>query len=121
MRALFQPLVHHLKWPVRIGAFIVHFLHHLGAFFAWIWMLVHMIGSLAQAGLQVSKVWEMRLFEDFWKEGLRYFSSAGGIEWHKIFGFALIPACLVALRNSYLTYEQFRGWVKDHKAAQSES
>jgi hypothetical protein len=121
MRALFRPLVHHLKWPVRVGAFIVQFLHHLAAFFAWIWMLVHMIGALAQAGLQASKIWEMRLIENVWNEGLRYFSTAGGIEWHKILGFALIPACVVALRNSYQAYEQFRHWVKDHRAAQYES
>ena len=56
MRALFRPIAHLLKWPVRIGVFIVQFMHHLAAFFAWIWMSVNVIGALAQAGWQVNKL-----------------------------------------------------------------
>ena len=56
----------------------------------------------------------MRVLEDIWREGIAYFSAAGGLEWQKILGVALIPAVLVALRNSYVAYEQFRSWVHEH-------
>lgn len=117
MRSMFRPYVHHMKWPIRLAAFIVHLMHQLAAFFAWIWMFVHMIGTLAQAGLQANKIWEMRVLDDIWAQGVRYFSSVGG-GWQKILAIALIPAFLVALRNAYATYDQFRAWVHDHKSAQ---
>jgi hypothetical protein len=100
---------------VRITAFLVHLMHHLAAFFAWIWMLVHVVASMAQAGLQAGKLWEMRVLEDVWRQGVSYFSLAGGLEWQKILGLALIPAVLLALRNSYLAYEQLHAWVHEHR------
>lgn len=94
MRALLRPIVHLLRWPVRITAFVVHLMHHLAAFFAWIWMLVHVVASMAQAGLQAGKLWEMRVLEEIWRQEVSYFSLAGGLEWQKILGLALIPAVL---------------------------
>jgi hypothetical protein len=114
MRALLRPFAHHLRWPVRIGVFFVHLLHHLAAFFAWIWMMVHVAGTAAQAGLQASKLWETRVLGDIWGQGLQYFSVAGGFGWQKILALALIPASLVALRNAYRAYEQFHYWVHEH-------
>lgn len=115
MRKLLQPIIHLMKWPVRLGAFIVHLMHHLAAFFAWIWMAIHVVGSLAQAGLQAGKLWETRLIEEVWRDGLAYFTAAGGVGWQKIFALALIPACVVAVRNAYLAYEQLHAWVHDHR------
>jgi len=48
---------------------------------------------------------------------MQYFSLAGGLEWQKILGLALIPACLLAMRNAYNAYEQFHAWVHEHKGA----
>jgi hypothetical protein len=115
MRSMLRPLAGHLKWPMRIGAFVAHFMHHTAAFFAWVWMSVHVVGTVAQAGLQANKLWEMRVLDDIWREGIGYFATAGGSGWQKILGIALIPAVLVALRNAYLSYEQFRTWVHDHR------
>ena len=56
MRALLQPIVHVLKWPVRIAVFLGHLMHQTAAFFAWIWMMVHVVGTMAQAGLQANKL-----------------------------------------------------------------
>ena len=117
MRDFLRPIVHLLKWPVRIGAFLGHLMHQTAAFFAWIWMLVHVVGTLAQAGLQANKLWELRVLEDIWREGMSYFSMAGGLGWQKILGLALIPAVLVAVRNAYVAYEQLRAWVHDHRHA----
>jgi hypothetical protein len=121
MRALFRPIAHLLKWPVRIGVFIVQFMHHLAAFFAWIWMSVNVIGALAQAGLQVNKLWELRVLEDIWNQGMRYFSMTGGLEWQKILGLALIPACILAGRNAYAAFEQFHAWVHEHRRVTKEN
>jgi hypothetical protein len=33
---LLRPFGHLLRWPVRIGVFVAHLMHHLAAFFAWI-------------------------------------------------------------------------------------
>ena len=118
MRLMLRPFVHLLRWPVRIGAFFLHLMHHLAAFFAWIWMLVHVVCSVAQAGLQAGKLWGMRVLEDIWHQGVLYFTLAGGLEWQKIAGLALIPACALALRNAYLAYEQLHAWVHEHRAAQ---
>ena len=115
MRALLRPIVHLLKWPVRVGVFLGHLMHQTAAFFAWIWMFVHVVGTVAQAGLQANKLWELRVLEDIWREGMSYFSSAGGLEWQKILAVALIPAVVVALRNAYVAYEQLRSWVHDHR------
>jgi hypothetical protein len=117
MRVLLRPFAHRLRWPVRIGVFVIHLMHHLAAFFAWMWMLIHVVGSMATAGLQASKLWEMRVVEDIWRQGMQYFSLAGGLEWQKILGLALIPACLLAMRNAYNAYEQFHAWVHEHKGA----
>ena len=46
----------------------------------------------AQAGLQASKLWEMRVIEDIWRQGMQYFSLAGGLGWEKILALALITA-----------------------------
>lgn len=115
MRALLKPVVHLLKWPVRAGAFVVGFMHHLAAFFAWIWMGVHVVGTLAQAGLQAGRLWETRILEDVWRDGLAYFTAAGGLEWKKIAALALVPACAVALRNAWAAYEQLHAWVHEHR------
>jgi len=117
MRTLLRPISHLLRWPVRISVFLVHLMHHLAAFFAWIWMLVHVVGTMAQAGLQAGKLWETRVLEDIWGQGLAYFSGAGGLGWQKIFALALVPALLLALRNAYLAYESFHAWVHEHKGA----
>ena len=118
MKQFMRPLVGAMKWPVRVTAFVAHLMHQTAAFFAWIWMFVHVIGTAAQAGLQASKLWEMRVLEDIWQQGVGYFSSAGGASWQKILGVALIPAVIVALRNAYVTYEQFRAWVLAHRHPQ---
>ena len=92
MRALLRPFGHLFRWPVRISVFLVHLLHHLAAFFARIWMLVHVAGAVAQAGLQAGRLWEARVLTDAWEQGTRYFSVAGGLGWQRILAFALIPA-----------------------------
>jgi hypothetical protein len=106
---------------VRLGVFVVHLAHHLAGFFAWIWMTVHVVGSVAQAGLQAGKLWEMRVLDDIWRDGIQYFSAAGGVGWQKIAGLALVPACVLAIRNAYLAYEQLHAWVHDHRAAHHHS
>jgi hypothetical protein len=116
MRTLLRPFIHHLRWPVRVAVFAAHLMHHLAAFFAWIWMMVHVAGSVATAGIQAGRLWEMKVIDEIWKSGLQYFSLAGGLGWQKIMGLALVPACLLAFRNAYLAYEQLRHWVHDHKA-----
>jgi hypothetical protein len=68
VRELLRPFPHPFRWPLRISVFLVHFLHHLAAFFAWICMLVHVAGAVAQAGLQAGRRWEARLLTDIWKE-----------------------------------------------------
>jgi hypothetical protein len=118
MRLLLRPFGHLFRWPLRISVFLVRFMHHLAAFFAWIWMFVHVIGTMAQAGLQAGRLWETRVLMDIWEQGTRYFSDAGGLGWQKILAFALIPALLLALRNAYLAYEQFHAWLH-HGAPQS--
>ena len=52
MRLLLRPLGHLFRRPVRISVFVVHLTHHLAAFFAWIWMLMHVVDAVAQAGLR---------------------------------------------------------------------
>ena len=113
MRAVLRPYVQHMKWPMRAAAFIVHLMHQLAAFFAWIWMFVHMIGTFAQAGLHATKIWETRVLDDIWAHGLQFLSSAGR-GWQGVLAVAVIPAFLVAVRNAYATYEQFHAWVHDH-------
>lgn len=115
MRALLRPVLHVLKWPIRIGVFAGHLMHQTAAFFAWIWMLVHVAGTMAQAGIQASKLWEMRVLEEVWRDGLGYFSAAGGVGWQKMLGLALIPAVIVALRNAYVAFEQLHAWVHEHR------
>lgn len=83
MRHIIRPFAHHLKWPIRLVAFTVHLMHHLAAFFAWAWMLVHMAGTLAQAGLQAGKLWETQVLSDIWRDGVSYFTTAGGLEWQR--------------------------------------
>ena len=111
MRLLLRPLGHLFRRPVRISVFVVHLTHHLAAFFAWIWMLVHVVGAVAQAGLQAGRLWETRVLTDVWEQGTRYFSVAGGLGWQKILGLAFVPALLLALRNAYQAYEQFNAWL----------
>ena len=115
LRSALRPLIGFLKWPVRIAVFLAHLMHQTAAFFAWIWMIVHLAGTAAQAGLQANKLWEMRVLDDIWRDGIGYFSMAGGADWQKILGVALIPAVLVALRNAYVAYEQLRAWVHEHR------
>lgn len=115
MRALLRPLAGFLRWPIRVGAFLLHLMHHLAAFFAWIWMAVHVVGAVATAGLQANKLWEARVLEEIWKEGIQYFSAAGGLGWQKILAVALIPALLVAVKNAYDAYEVFHAWVHEHR------
>jgi hypothetical protein len=113
MRLLLRPFGQLFRWPVRISVFLVHLMHHLAAFFAWIWMLVHVVGTVAQAGLQAGRLWETRVLTDIREQSTRYFSAAGGLGWQKILGLALVPALLLALRNAYLAYEQFNGLHQD--------
>lgn len=115
MRHIIRPIAHHLKWPIRIAAFIVHLMHHLAAFFAWGWMLIHIVGTLAQAGLHAGTIWETGVVAQIWREGLSYFTTAGGIEWKKIMAIAVVPAFLVAVRNAWAASENFRHWVHDHR------
>lgn len=75
------------------------------------------VSAMAQAGLQASKLGEMRVIEDIWREGMQYFTLTGALGWQKILGLALIPACLLALRNAFNAFEQFHAWVHGHKAA----
>ena len=110
MRLLLRPFGHLFRWPVRISVFVVHRMHHLAAFFAWIWMLVHVVGAVAQAGLQAGRLSETRVLTDVGEQGTRYFSVAGGLGWQKILGLAFVPA-LLALRNAYQAYEQFNAWL----------
>lgn len=114
MRYVIRPFAHHLKWPIRILAFVVHLMHHLAAFFAWAWMLVHIAGTLAQAGLHAGKLWETQVLSEIWRDGVSYFTTAGGMEWQKVLALAVVPAFVVALRNAWAAYEQFRAWVHDH-------
>ena len=100
MRLLLRPFGHLFRWPVRISVFVVHLTHHLAAFFAWIWMLVHVVGAVAQAGLQAGRLWETRVLTDVWEQGTRYFSGAGGLGWQKILGLAFVPALPLA-SNAY--------------------
>src|SRR6516225_6920675 len=76
MRLLLRPLGHLFRRPVRISVFVVHLTHHLAAFFAWIWMLVHVVGAVAQAGLQAGRLSETRVLTDVGEQGTRYFSVA---------------------------------------------
>lgn len=115
MRHIIRPFAHHLKWPIRVLAFVLHLMHHLAAFFAWAWMLVHIAGTLAQAGLHAGKLWETQVLSEIWRDGVSYFTTAGGLEWQKVLALAVVPAFLVALRNAFAAYEQFRDWVHDHR------
>lgn len=115
MRQLLKPVLHLLKWPVRAGAFVVHFMHHLAAFFAWASMGLHVATPLAQAGWQANKIWDSSMLTDISSQGLVYFTAAGGVDWQKILALALIPAVVVAVRNAYLAYEQLHAWVHDHR------
>ncbi len=115
MRHLIKPFIRHFKWPIRIVTFVVHLMHHLAAFFAWAWMLVHIAGTLAQAGMHASEIWQTRVLESITRDGLAYFSAAGGLEWKKVLALAVVPAFLVALRNAWNAYEQFHTWVHDHR------
>jgi hypothetical protein len=54
-------------------------MHHLAAFFACAWMLVHAAGTLAQAGLHVGEIWESGVLADLWRDGFAYFTTAGGL------------------------------------------
>jgi hypothetical protein len=99
MRRMLRPMAGHLKWPMRIGVFVAHFMHQTAAFFAWVWMSVHVVGTVAQAGLQANRLWEMRVLDDIWRDGIAYFATAGGSGWQTTLGIALIPAVLVALER----------------------
>ena len=90
MRAYSSPVRSSCEMADSAAAFIVHLMHQLAAFFAWIWMFVHMIGTLPQAGLQATKIWEIKVLDDIWTQGLHYFSSAGGGS-QKILAVAVIP------------------------------
>lgn len=117
MRHVIRPIVHHFKWPIRILAFLVHMMHHLAAFFAWAWMLVHMAGTFAQAGLHAGEIWKTGVLENIARDGFTYFTTAGGLEWKKVLALAVVPAFLVALRNAWNAYEQVHAWVHEHRAA----
>lgn len=54
-------------------------MHHLAAFFACAWMLVHAAGTLAQAGLHAGEIWESGVLADLWRDGFAYFTTAGGL------------------------------------------
>ena len=113
MRLLLRPFGHLSRWPVRISVFFVHLMQHLAAFFASICMLAHVVGAVAQAGLQAGRLWETRVLTDVWEQGTRYFSVAGGLGRQKILGLALVPAPLLAPRNAHLAYEQFNRLHQD--------
>lgn len=115
MRHIIRPYAHHFKWPIRIAAFIVHLMHHLAAFFAWAWMLVHVTGTLAQAGLHAGKIWELGVLAQIWRDGFAYFTAAGGLQWQRILAIAVVPAFLVAVRNAWSASEQFRHWAHEHR------
>lgn len=115
MRVLLKPMMPHLKWPLRVGVFLAHLMHHTAAFFAWIWMLVQVIGTTAQAGLHVTKIWEAQVLSEIWRDGIGYFSLAGGSDWKRLFAIALIPAALVAFRNAIVAYESLHAWVHEHR------
>jgi hypothetical protein len=72
---------------------------------------VHVVDTVAQAGLQAGRLWELRVLTDIWEQGTRYFRAAGGLGWQKILDLALVPAPLLALRNAYLANEQFNAWL----------
>lgn len=120
MRHMLMPVVKHMKWPMRAGAFFVNFMHHLAAFFAWIWMFLHTGAAFAQAGWQASRLWETRIISDIWGRGFASFQDVGTMGFRKILALACIPAMIIAIRNSYLAYEQFHAWVHRPRAGNPE-
>jgi hypothetical protein len=79
MRHIIRPYSRHLKWPIRVATFMIHLMHHLAAFFACAWMLVHAAGALAQTGLRAGEIWESGVLADLWRDGFAYFTTAGGL------------------------------------------
>jgi hypothetical protein len=117
MRPLLRAFVHHLKWWVRCDAFFLHLRHHLAAFFASNWMIVRVLGSLAQADLQAGKLWQLRVLDDILAPRRRLLQRSRQIAMAENCEARPDPACVLALGNAYLAYgELHAGMQKQHSA-----
>lgn len=105
MSRLSKILAHTAQWPLAAGIFAVQLLHHTAAFFAWIWLALHVVFPTVTAGLSVAKIWT---------EAARYLSD-GTLHWRGLLASALIPGLLVALRQAAYSVKQLRP-RRDHES-----
>jgi hypothetical protein len=98
MRNWWHAQVHRLKWPVQAGVFVAHFLHHTLAFYIWASLVLHVLIPAVGAGLNVGLI----------ATEARRFMSESKVSWGAVIAVALVPAVLVSVRQTYLSWEGLR-------------
>jgi hypothetical protein len=108
-------LVKKMNWPLVVVRFAGSLLHHTGAFFAWLWLLFALIGSVGQLGFHLTAVGE---------HTIKYFKSMGEDQWQVLLAASLIPALFTAAWSGRTAYRGLRAWADERpdngtKSAQS--
>lgn len=98
MRNWWHAQVHRLKWPVRAGVFVAHFLHHTLAFYVWASLVAHIAIPAIGAGLNLGLI----------TREARRVMSGSEVSWGAVIAVALVPAVLVSVRQAYLSWEGLR-------------
>ena len=99
MRNWWHAQVHRLKWPVRAGVFVAHFLHHTLAFYVWASLVLHIVIPAIGAGLNLGLI----------TREARRVMGGSEVSWGAVIAVALVPAVLVSVRQAYLSWESLRG------------
>jgi hypothetical protein len=91
--------VHLAVWPASAGRFLASLLHQTAGFFGWTWILLALIGSIAEAGFHISSLWE---------SGIAYLIDVGGYDWRVLFVLSSLVGLLVAAWTAKRSYRQLR-------------
>jgi hypothetical protein len=102
MRSLLRSMLPGIKWPMHVGMFIAHFMHHLAAFFAWAWTISHIVISVISAGFNINRV-----KSESWN-----FFDTEMVSWRTVVAMALVPAILVAFHRAWLAWREIRHRAK---------
>jgi phospholipase C len=99
---MLRALVQRLKWPIQTSVFVAHLVHHTLAFFVWAVLLLHVVMPMLSAGVSARLI----------SAESRRFLTEGSVSWRGVLAAALVPAVLVALRQAYLSWEEYRDWLR---------
>jgi hypothetical protein len=89
-----------------IAGFGASLVHHTGAFFAWLWLIAAMIGSIGQAGLHITALGQ---------HVSTYSRSIGADHWQGLLALLTIPALAIAIWRSRRAYQTLHAWAAQHR------